>query len=69
MDKAPAKPVIWATTMLYAQGYKPHGEVLEQMIARAEWMEANGRDFPREITVPVKDPRSNTLIGSLTFEV
>lgn len=69
MNKAPAAPMIWATTMLYAQGYKPAGEVLEQMIARADWMQAHGRDFPREVTLTVKDPRSNTRIGSLTFEV
>lgn len=60
-------PVV-AMNMIYAQGYKPTASDMAVMVARADWNEANGRDFPREITVPVHG-FGGDLIGHLTFEV
>lgn len=60
-------PVV-ASNMIYAQGYKPTPADMAQMIARAEWNEAHGRDFPREVNVPVHG-FGGDRIGTLTFVV
>ena len=58
----------YATTMIYAQGFKANAEQLAEIKAKADrFREITGTSEPTNINITVKHPASQEIIGYLTY--
>mgnify|MGYP000845504762 CR=1 FL=1 len=63
--RLPELPTIHATSMIYAQGWKPNAAELAAITARADFFESE--DLGREVHLAVLDAYTGARIGSLIY--
>jgi hypothetical protein len=65
---SPELPVIYAPSVLSAQGWRPTAADRAAITARADWMrELTGRTDRFPVTIMIKDTYGGANIGTVTF--
>ena len=61
----PELPIVYAASMLIAQGWEPSQSEQAAITARQDFFRS--LELPATVSIPVRDTYTNTLIGHLTF--
>lgn len=61
----PKLPTLWATSMIYAQAWKPSQEDLAAIRARKAFF--RNLDLPENLSITVKHPQTGETIGYMQF--
>lgn len=61
----PKLPILWATSMIYAQAWKPSQEDLAAIRARKAFFQTLG--LPESLNITVKHPATLETIGYMQF--